>query len=148
MAKSVSVDNGDGEQHPITQEAPVADVKAARAALRAKVLAGSKPKVVPLTIGGAEVEWRQPTLQQVQDARAAAGDDDDENFIVRMLVSYTFMPGTDEKLFEPSDYTEIMGMAFGGDYQKAMNKISATLDMAGEVEAKVKNSEETTKDGT
>lgn len=137
-------------EEDLNQAAQTSEAKPSlRDEIRAKVLAQVKPISLTITLGGVDLEWRQPSIQQTQDARAARGDNaDDENFIVRMILDYTYIPDTDEKVFTPDDYANVMGMGFGGEYQKAITKIAKALDLTEEVEEKAKNSDKTQNGGT
>lgn len=90
-------------------------------------------KAIPIQYLGADLEWRNPTIRQMQELR----DQEDKNFMVLLLIGYTFIPGTDEKIFEDTDYDRLVDMPIHGDFQKVVNTIAATIDL--NVEEKVKN---------
>ena len=113
-----------------------AQVKPSRDALRAKLFAEEHVKVkkVPLTYNGVELEWRQPSIKDIQEAEQ---DEDKRNFMVLMLIRYTYVPDTDEKVFEEEDYETLLNMPMNQSFQNAVRTISSTLDL--KVEEKVKN---------
>lgn len=103
--------------------------------IRNRILAAVETKVVPLTIAGVGIEWHQPSIQQVQTIQNS--DDPDRNFMIALLVHYSFVPSTKERIFEDSDYDQLLGLPYGGEIQRAMKKISDALDLG--VEEKAKN---------
>lgn len=90
---------------------------------------------VSLEWNGVTFEWRRPSVQQVQNARD--DDDADKNFLVRLIIEYSYVPGTDQKLFEDTDYDRVMSMPFGPEWQTAVTTIGKEIGLG--VEAKVKN---------
>lgn len=71
-----------------------------RDSIRAKVFAHKPLKKVIITIFGAEIELRQPTLGSIMEARDA---ENANAGVIDTLVQYAYVPGTDEKVFEESD---------------------------------------------
>jgi hypothetical protein len=116
-----------------TEEA--AQVKPSREAMRAKLFSEESKQVkkVPIIYNGVELEWRQPTVQQAQDAQELEG----RNFMVMLLIGYSYVPGTDERVFDESDYDDLVNMPLNSSFQAAVRQISETLDL--KVDDKVKN---------
>jgi hypothetical protein len=117
--------------------------KMSRKDIREAILS-AKPKKEIITLFGQEVELRQPTMGgmfQTQEEGTTAQKS------ARMLVSYAFIPGTDERVFDPLDVDTIVGLPWGEDLIKAQEAISKLngIDMKA-VQAAAKNSE-TTLDG-
>lgn len=90
--------------------------------IRAKVL-GAKPLVkVVENFFGVTVELRQPDLGTILNAR----EEDQSNQVTRMLTQFTFVPGTEEKVFEDADADALIKLPFGEQMQRfidAMNEI-------------------------
>lgn len=88
--------------------------KTPRDALRAKLLgAGHKAKTIMVTVFGEEVEVRQPTLEAI--LRTQSTSTDLKTRSVDMIIEYTFVPGTNEHVFETTDRDVILGWPFGTD---------------------------------
>lgn len=113
----------------------------ARDELRAKIFAeeNRKQKVVPLTFFGVEMELRQPTFAQTLDLRDDAGGDE-QNTAILILLNFAYVPGTNEKVFDPADYDQLVSMPMGRDMQDAITAVrrltetfvdEGTLNQAG-----------------
>ncbi len=106
--------------------------------IRERILAKAAQKeVLELTWAGVTFEWRRPTLETISRTRDAQTDDADRNFVVQMVVDHSYVPGTDELVFQPEDYAELMNLPFDGEYQEIVSKINGQLDL--KVDNKVKN---------
>lgn len=84
-----------------------------RDALRAKLLATRAPAQKEITFFGETVEIRQPTLADVLKAQEA---DTVQSGIVQMIINYAFVPGTQEKVFEPADGDQLLTLPFGQEF--------------------------------
>ncbi len=56
-------------------------------------------KKVPLPFNGTMLEFHQPSVGDADKLRSAAGDNPDDNFLVRALIAFTYVPVTDELVF-------------------------------------------------
>ena len=106
-----------------------------RAQIREAMFAheNAKPKRIPITMLGQSLEWLQPSIREVSEAQR----DPDKHFMVQMLIGYTYVPGSDEKVFVEDDYAVLVGMPMTGEFQEAVRVIGEALDL--KVEAKAKN---------
>lgn len=98
--------------------------------LRAKLLATKRPKTIPVEFFGEKIELRQPTLGDILRAR---DNTDTKSAVVDILVSYAYIPGTDEKIFESGDGDALLEMPFGGDFiavTKALETLTAVNFLA------------------
>lgn len=117
--------------------------KAQRNDLRAAIFA-DKNKVAAkkvISLFGAEVEIRQPTLAQITKLGKASAANDKIPPIVRIMIEYMYVPGTDDKIFEIADAEQLASMPSGkwlSDLNAAIEELTG-VDV-GEAE---KNSEET-----
>lgn len=117
---------------------------AIRDSLRAKIFGikrGSKIIVIGEEDGVKfEVEVRQPLagdmLDQVDSGSA-------RERMARMMVQTVFVPGTDEKVFQPEDADAIMDMPVGGIYQSIIDAITSFVSASNQVTS-AKNSSEVT----
>lgn len=94
------------------------------------------PKVQrkPYTFNGVSLEFVQPTVGSLINK----GDDDTEKaFFIKAMINHTVAPGTDEKVFDMTDYDALLEMPANGDFQ-AFTKIVTEL-MQLNVDEKVKN---------
>jgi hypothetical protein len=93
--------------------------------MRAKLLATKRPKSVPVDFFGETIELRQPTLGDILKAR---DNTDRTAAVIDILVSYSYIPETDEKIFESGDADALLSMPFGGDFiavTKALETLTA-----------------------
>jgi hypothetical protein len=93
------------------------------------------PKVVKYTFNGVELEFRQPSFEDFVEARQNARDN--ENFLIRMLIKHSFIPGTEERPFDEADYEALVHMPMSGNLMTALNTAQMIFDL--KVEEKVKN---------
>lgn len=84
-----------------------------RAQARARIFASKKLRSERFDFFGIEVELRQPTFGAVMDVQA---NKDREAGIIQTLVDQAYVPGTNEKLFEPADVDQFLEMPFGADF--------------------------------
>ena len=80
-----------------------------RAALIGKKHKGNTELV---TLFGVEIELRQPTLATILEAR---GEDDEKTRTTDVFINYSYVPGTDEKVFEDTDRETILNWPFNED---------------------------------
>jgi hypothetical protein len=85
----------------------------ARDTLRKALLATQKRASKTITFFGQQVEVRQPLLGDILDAPINAMNQKDA--LIAMIVKYTFVPGTDEPVFEEGDKEQLLQMPFGAD---------------------------------
>lgn len=98
--------------------------------IRGAVLNTTAVKSKIVTFFGQDIEVRQPTLGAVLDATNAA---DRKDQVVNMLLTYCYVPGTDETVFEEGDRESLINLPFGDDVgrmQKAIAELT-TIDVAG-----------------
>lgn len=91
---------------------------------------------VELTWNGVDFEWRRPSIAQIQEVRDR-NTDEDRNFILDILISYSYISGTDDLLFDPEDYEELLKSPFTGEFQTIVTKIGGAVSL--NVEEKAKN---------
>lgn len=92
--------------------------------LRGKILGQKSRKIIIELDDGQKVEVRQMTVGQMIDS---AADPDTKKRMARYLVECCFVPGTEDKIFEPSDFDVLMGLPAGGYYQKLIDAINSQL---------------------
>ena len=104
-----------------------------REELRAHIL-GQKPETEEINLFGALVEMRQPTLARIMEMR---GQDQDAQATV-FLTEFTFVPGTDELIFDSTDAEALLGLPFGKDLSNLLNTMNRLMGQdSGEVNAAV-----------
>lgn len=90
--------------------------------IRAKVF-GAKPKrKIVKDFFGADVEIVQPSLGVILATRQEGEDSQ----ISKMLIDYTYLPNTQEKVFESADAEALLAIPFGEEMKRftdAMNEI-------------------------
>src|SRR5712691_7039361 len=92
-----------------------------RDALRGKLLQTRQPLAKEITFFGEKIELRQMLLSDVMKAKDAP---DDQNRLVRILIDYAFVPGTDEKVFEEGDVEALLAQPFGQDFVDLSNALT------------------------
>jgi len=82
--------------------------------LRAAIFAAEnkKPKSKEITLFGQKVDIRQPTVGEVTAMVDKAGKPN-VSAIVTILITYCYVPGTDEKVFEEADREGLLSMPTG-----------------------------------
>lgn len=107
--------------------------------LRAAIF-NAKPKseIVEDFLGGTTIELRQPPLRIALEQRNVS----EEDRMFYMLQNYTFVPGTDELLFERGDVATMKEMPFGAEFQALMSALNRLLGIdPQEVEDQIKEAE-------
>lgn len=91
--------------------------------IRAKIFAAEnrKFKRESISLFNADVEIRQPTLGMILDAQQ---DTDRKKAMVKLLVDYCFVPGTDIRVFEDADMDSLLSMPFGDDLLRVNQTIA------------------------
>lgn len=104
--------------------------------VRSKLFSGaqSNRKTETINMFGTQVEVRQPSVGQVLELQ---GSDDQRSQLVRMMIEYCYVPGTDEKVFEPADEEAIMNWPVGDWFNQFNNAVMRLTDI--NVEAAAKN---------
>ena len=62
-----------------------------------------------VTIKGVKMEVRQPSIGDILDFRA---EEDRNVALMRMMITYCYIPGTNETIFEDTDFDGIMALPF------------------------------------
>lgn len=94
--------------------------------LRAKILQTHQPKSKIVEFFGAEIELRQPLLDDVIKARE---NPDRQSAVIDTLLGNAYVPGTNEKVFEDGDVADLRKKPFGAD----MIRVSRALEELSEV---------------
>lgn len=97
-------------------------VRVGRDEARAMIF-GAKPRAEQFSFFGALIEVRQPTLSVILEKRQISEDAQ----IYSMMLDYTFIPGTNERLFDDADVESIKGLPFGADLQRFIAKTQSLL---------------------
>lgn len=95
-----------------------------------------KPKTKIITVNGQEIEVRQPPVKAILDS---ADPENRKASIVRMIINYCYVPGTDEKVFEDADFDTILEMPFGSDWMALSTAIDDLVDVKKAVDTQTGN---------
>lgn len=106
-----------------------------RDALRSKLLEPKKFKTKKVNIFGQDIEIRQPSVGQIFDA----SEEDPKKAMVKIMLNYCYVPGSNERIFEPGDAQAILSWPVD-DWLTHMNEAVAELTGA-EMEQAAKNLE-------
>lgn len=94
-----------------------------RDAIRAKIFAAKPLKREEMVLFGAKVEIRQPTLGVILEAQQKG---DRKEALLDLLMDYCFVPGTDDKVFEPADVEGLKKLPMQSDITR-LNEVIARL---------------------
>ena len=97
--------------------------KMTRDEMRTKVFSTHKPRTITVNIFGVDVEFRQPPLGAILDGPGEETEDQ-KTRVAKMFVKYAYVPGSNEKLFEPGDVAAILQWPFGEDLRRAQEAIN------------------------
>lgn len=116
---------------------------ALRNKLRESIFADKNKKIDsrPLKLFGENVEVRQPTLAQITKLSKLSTENSKVPPIVRIMIEYIYVPGTDDKVFETADAESLAAMP-SGQWLTDLNKVLEELTSV-DVQVAEKNSEET-----
>ena len=84
--------------------------------LRSQIFSGKKRKTRAVNLFGGDVEIRQPTLRDIIKTQNM---EDRSEGIIYLLISYCYVPGSDEKVFEPKDAEELLNLPFDESFSSA-----------------------------
>lgn len=97
--------------------------KPTRDEIRAGIF-NAKPKSEVVTdFFGFDVEIRQPELGVILATR----QEDESNQVARMLTDYTYVPETNDKVFEREDVEAIQRIPFGPEMKRYIDKMNELL---------------------
>lgn len=118
-------------------------VVSARDKIRAQIFTQKKFETKELKIFGVVVEIRQPTLGMILTAQEEANR---QLSVMKLLIGYCFVPGTDERVFEDADLDSVMKLPFDEDMMK-LNEV--IMEMTGiDIAGAEKNSDKASSDLT
>lgn len=106
-----------------------------REQLRAQIFQESnrKPKSKVVKFYGVDVEVRQPLVVDVLEDRS---DDGDKRIaMLRLAIKYSYVPGSDDRIFEDGDYDSLKTMPLDESFQnvfEAINTLSSINTKAQE----------------
>lgn len=108
--------------------------KPSRSELRDKIFATKNTtlKSETYTFNGVLVEFRQPTTVGFMEAR-----DDGQNQLINLMIRNSFIPGTNERVFEDADFETLSNMPMSKDVIEIIRIMNDVMDL--KVEEKVKN---------
>lgn len=119
----------------MSKQAKAEDTALTRDELRAALLGDApKPESKIITMFGVELELRQPNLGAILKTRE---EGDNITRAIDMIIEYSYVPGTDDHVFEDTDRDAMMKWPFGPDLA-ALNAAIAELtgiDIDAAVEA-------------
>lgn len=108
--------------------------KFSKAELRDKIFAteNTTPRIRTFTFNGVDLEFRQPSMVGFMNA-----NDDGRNQLVVLLIRNTFIPDTDELMFDDADYDMLSAMPMSTDIVKIIRSMNEVLEL--KVDDKAKN---------
>jgi len=103
--------------------------------IRSKIFSAeaAKPKTKRLLFFGTEVELRQPTIGAILDMQ---GTEDRKQAIINMMIQYTYVPGTNDPVFELADTETLLAMPWGEDFSRLNEAITELTGVNVEEEEK------------
>lgn len=91
------------------------------------------------TFFGLEVETRQPTVTELDELTTASAEvekldpDKKASVVLRVATMFSYIPGTDKKVFQPEDAYALTKMPFGPDMKAmfdAVNELTSITEDA------------------
>lgn len=97
----------------------------ARNKLRATILATKRPQTKLIDFLGGKIELKQITLADVVKAARDVQEEalDEQTAMIKMLIDYAYVPGTNEKVFEIADRDALLAQPFGADFVRVSEAI-------------------------
>lgn len=92
--------------------------------IRSAIFSSKKFKSELVTIFGAEIEVRQPSLGVVLEASDDSKSTKDS--LIDILINYCFVPGTSDHVFEDTDRDGLMKLPAGEDFTR-LNEVIARM---------------------
>jgi len=118
--------------------------RSARDQIRDKILGHKQHfKTSIISLFGAEIELRQPTLGQILDVQEGTTT---KEAIIKILIQYSYVPGTNEKVFDTGDEAGLLALPYGKDLSTMNEAIRVLTDI--NILGEEKNSVSTPKDAT
>ena len=78
------------------------------------------------TFNGVKMEFVQPT---VGDMLNKQDSDTERAFFIRAMIQHSVVPGTDEKVFDDSDYEALLELPADGDFQAFTKIVTSLMDL-------------------
>lgn len=113
-------------ENTTNQKAEATIAVLSRDEIRSKIFANAKPKSKTTTFFGAKIELRQPPMSVVMELQAY---EDRTAAAAQMIVNYSYVPGTNEKVFDEADLNLIGNMPFGHDLAQINTVIAELTDI-------------------
>ena len=109
-------------------KAPLKEVSetSSRDAIRAAVFSSANFSREKIKMFGMEVEIRQPSVKEVIDLADAEAN---RERLTNLIINHTYVPGTEEKVFEKADFDSVLNMPSGDwmlNFQNAFARLSGT----------------------
>lgn len=125
----------------MTTEVTVTETEAktlSRDEIRSAIFSAKPKSVLVENFFGVTLELRQPGLQQALQVR----ETDQAEQVYTMLLDYSYVPGTNEKVFSPEDVDSLRELPFGGEMVNLISKVTELLGTdPAVVEAEIKKAE-------
>ena len=99
--------------------------RTARDAIRAQIFKSKKFHSETVTLFGAKVEVRQPTLRDILKARDS---DDKGSAAIDLIIGHCFVPDTNDKVFDDADKDLLLAMPFDDnllEVSEALNRMTS-----------------------
>ena len=111
--------------------------------IREKIFSSTNFATKRVDFFGTEVELRQPSLNDVLELQTS---EDSRDAIMNALIKYTYVPGTDDPVFNEADKPQLLKLPFGKEFSALTDAISefTNIDILGEE----KNSDSTPSEET
>lgn len=112
------------EHTPVNVISQSAEVLPTRDQIRSKIFASKKLARKEIIFFGQKIEIQQPTLEDIMTAQVS---EDRDQAVINQLVKYSFVPGTNDRVFEDTDAESFKHMPFTNDFvavSKALEALS------------------------
>lgn len=91
----------------------------------------TKPETREVPFNGTKIELRQPSLDDVMNLQDASKDDK-KGAAITTIIQYSYVPGTEERVFEETDRDIIAQLPFNKDVKGLFDTVNELLGLDGE----------------
>lgn len=81
--------------------------------IRTAIFAAKQFKSKVINIFDEDIEIKQPSIGQLLDLTSGEDKEKQKLAVAQILINYAYVPGTDEHVFEPTDYDSIVNLPSG-----------------------------------
>jgi hypothetical protein len=97
-----------------------------REQVRASIFSAKQLRKVTVEFFGAEIEVRQPTLEDIVETASA----DNRSTTINTLIRYAYVPGTDERVFDDTDADSLAKLPFDANFKRVVDALEQLTNIS------------------